>query len=226
MTPGEPESEALVSRGLLRPGEGGEEFVFQLHPQGYKFEEGHVAKLELLPNDAPHSRPSNAQAPIEIENLELRLPVREKPGAGGGVVEEPDPVVIPEGYEPAIDFKSPPAIAPAATKAGNGAAGLAKGRIRATKKFLILRLSCTGPSCSGTLTVSKGKRKLASGPYSIPGGQTQKVSLPLTKAGRKFVARQRQNGAPKKSFAARLAFTDSGRPALFVLKRPVHLKKQ
>jgi predicted acyl esterase len=227
VTPGEPEEEALVTRGILRPGEGGEEFVFQLHPQGYKFEEGHIAKLELLPNDAPHSRASNAQAPIEIKNLELRLPVREKPGSGGGIVEEPDPVVIPEGYEPAIDFKAAvPTVTTEAAKAGVGVAGLAKGGIRATKKFLLLRLSCTGGPCSGTLTVRKGKRKLATGPYSLPGDQTQKVRLPLTKTGRKYVARQRAIGAPKKSFAARLAFTDSGRPALFVLKRPVHLKKK
>ena len=66
-----------------------------------------MAKLELLPDDAPYSRHSNAQAPIEIENLELRLPVREKPGSGGGIVQEPKPVVIPDGYEPAIDFKTP-----------------------------------------------------------------------------------------------------------------------
>ena len=42
---------------LNRPGAGGTGFVFQLHPQAYKFLEGHVAKLELLPSDAPYSRP-------------------------------------------------------------------------------------------------------------------------------------------------------------------------
>ncbi len=226
VTPGAPEEEALVTRGILRPGEGGEEFVFQLHPQGYKFEEGHIAKLELLPDDAPHSRHSNAQAPIEIKNLELRLPVKEKPGSGGGIVEEPDPVVIPEGYEPSIDFKNDAAKGVKALLPGKGAAGLQRGKIRATKKRLILRLNCKGGPCSGTVTVRKGKRKLASGPYEIADGAVQRLSLPLTKGGKKYVARQRQSGAPKKSFAARFAFTDSGRPALFVLKRPVHLKKK
>ena len=222
VTPGEPETEALVTRGIVRPGEGGEEFVFQLHPQGYKFEEGHVAKLELLPNDAPHSRPSNAQTPIEVENLELRLPVLEKPGEGGGIVQPPKPPVIPPGFEPSID--NPPAKPLAAPPAkARGAAGLDRGRIRATKKRLILRLNCKGGPCSGTVTVSKGKRKLASGPYEIAEGAVQRLLLPLSKGGKKFVARRIAAGKRKK-FKARLSFSDSGR-ASFVLKRPVHLKK-
>jgi predicted acyl esterase len=225
VTTGEPESEALVSRGLLRPGEGGKEFVFQLHPQAYKFEEGHIAKLELLPSDAPYSRQSNAQAPIEIENLELRLPVREKPGEGGGIVKEPGPVVIPPGYEPAVDFKKDaPGPGVKAPLPGHGTAGLAKGRIRATKKFLILRLSCTGPPCSGSLSARRGKRTLAMGPYAIPGNQTQRVRLPLTKAGRKFVAAKKRSHAKKKTFPVKLSFTDTGRSGPFELIRPVRLK--
>ena len=152
-----------------------------------------MAKLELLPSDAPYSRPPNTQGPITVSNLELRLPVREQPG---GIVQTPSPPVIPPGYEPAIDYRSTASTGPGvkAPLPGHGAAGLAKGRIRATRKFLLLRLSCTGPPCSGTLTASKGKRKLATGPYSIPGNQTQKVRLPLTKAGRKFVAARKRKG--------------------------------
>jgi hypothetical protein len=216
------ETETLVARGLLRPGAGGTGFVFQLHPQAYKFEEGHVAKLELLPSDPPYSRPPNTQGPITISNLELRLPVREQPG---GIVQTPSPPVIPPGYEPAIGYKTPsttPGVK--APLPDHGAAGLAKGRIRATKRFLLLRLICTGPPCSGTLTASKGKRKLATGPYSIPGNQTQRVRLPLTKAGRKFVAARKRKGK-KKTFPAKLSFTDAGRSAIFELKRPVHLGK-
>ncbi len=45
--------ETLVARGLWRPATGGPtEQVFQLHPNGWKFAEGHVPKLELLPADA------------------------------------------------------------------------------------------------------------------------------------------------------------------------------
>jgi X-Pro dipeptidyl-peptidase-like protein len=91
-------TEQLVARGLLRPGSGGRGVVFQLHPQAYRFAAGDVVKLELLPDDAPYSRPSNLQAPITVSNLELRLPVREAPGALGGLVQAPAPKVLPPGY--------------------------------------------------------------------------------------------------------------------------------
>ena len=220
MAPGGTES--LVARGLLRPGAGGTGFVFQLHPQAYKFEAGHIAKLELLPSDPPYSRPPNTQGPITISNLELRLPVREQPG---GVVQTPSPPVIPPGYEPAIDYRKAAAPAGPAAKAPSGVVGLAKGGIRATRKFLILRLRCAGPPCSGTLSASRGKRMLAKGAYAIPGDQTQRVRLPLTKAGRKFVAAKKRSHSKKKTFPAKLSFADAGRPALFELKRPVHLKR-
>jgi predicted acyl esterase len=97
----------LVARGLWRPapGSGPQRQVFQLHPNGYRFEPGHVAKLELLPADVPYGRPTNAQAPVTLANVELRLPVRERPGAGGGMVERPAPKVVPAGYELARDFR-------------------------------------------------------------------------------------------------------------------------
>jgi predicted acyl esterase len=80
-------TERLVARGLLRPGSGGSGVVFQLHPQAYRFEAGHVAKLELLPSDAPYARPSNLQAPITVSNLSLRLPVHDPPHSLGGLVQ-------------------------------------------------------------------------------------------------------------------------------------------
>jgi fermentation-respiration switch protein FrsA (DUF1100 family) len=215
-------TESLVARGLLRPGAGGTAFVFQLHPQAYKFEEGHVAKLELLPSDAPYSRPPNTQGPITVSNLELRLPVREQPG---GVVQTPSPPVIPPGYEPAIDYRRAAAPAGPAAKAPSGVVSLAKGGIRATRKFLTLRLRCAGPPCSGSLLASRGKRMLARGAYAIPGDRTQTVHLPLTAAGRKFVAAKKRSRSRKKTFAAKLSFADAGHPAVFELKRPVHLKR-
>src|SRR6185503_18497028 len=99
-----------------------------------------------------------------------------------GIVQTPSPPVIPPGYEPAIDYRTAAAPAGPAAKAPSGVVGLAKGGIRATRKFLILRLRCAGPPCSGSLAASRGKRTLATGPYAIPGDQTQKVGLPLTKA--------------------------------------------
>ena len=86
--------QTLVARGLYRPDPGGRQ-VFQLHPNGWKFENGHIAKLELLPNDSPYGRPTNGQAPVTVANLDLRLPVRERTAG------EPLPSVLPSGQTPA-----------------------------------------------------------------------------------------------------------------------------
>jgi hypothetical protein len=216
--------ETLVARGLVRPGEGGKEFVFQLHPQAYRFAPGEVPKLELLPSDAPYARPSNAQAPLTVSNLELRLPVIEKPGSVEGV-ESPAPPVYPTGYEPAIGYPARPATTTKANP-GPGAIGLSRGGIRATKKALLIPIICTGPSpCAGNLSVSSKHRTLAAGPYSLPTSSSQRLRLPLTKAGRKLIAARRQKaGGHKKprTLPANLSFADSGRPTPLSLTRPVH----
>jgi Acetyl xylan esterase (AXE1) len=96
----------LVARGLWRPkvANAAAPQVFQLHPNGWRFEAGHVAKLELLPNDSPYGRASNGQQDVRVNNLELRLPVRERPGSLGGLVEAPAPRVVPQGYALAGDY--------------------------------------------------------------------------------------------------------------------------
>jgi hypothetical protein len=94
------DEETLVARALYRPEAGSDQkVVFQLHPNGYKFENGHVAKLELLPQDEPYGRHSNGQAPITVSNFDLRLPVLEQPGSNS-MVTEPAPKFIPDGYQP------------------------------------------------------------------------------------------------------------------------------
>jgi len=95
----------LVARGIYRPevGERPTRQVFQLHPNAWRFEAGHVPKLELLPADAPYGRSSNGQQPIGVSNLELRLPVLEQPGTGP--VTAPAPKVVPDGYELAPDYR-------------------------------------------------------------------------------------------------------------------------
>jgi hypothetical protein len=98
----------LVARGTYRPAASGRQ-VFQLHPNGYKFEAGHVAKLELLPNDQPYARVSNGQVPITVTNLELRLPVLEQPD--GALVCAPAAKILPAGYAlaPGFGAKAPKA---------------------------------------------------------------------------------------------------------------------
>jgi predicted acyl esterase len=99
-------TETLVARALYRPDVNSTPThqVFQLHPDGWKFASGHVAKLELLPNDSPYGRTSNGQQPITVSNLQLRLPVLEKPN--GGTIQSPAPKVVPAGYTLARDFKN------------------------------------------------------------------------------------------------------------------------
>lgn len=98
-------TKVLINRALWRPANSGYQ-VFQLNPNGWKVEEGHVVRLELLSKDAGgafaaplsnYGRPSNDQQPATIENLELRLPVVESPGALNGLVKTPAKKVLPNG---------------------------------------------------------------------------------------------------------------------------------
>jgi len=101
-------NETLVARGLYRPeinsGTTVSRQVYQLHPNGWNFAQGHIAKLELLPDDQPYGRNSNGQAPVTVSNLELHLPVLEQPGSLGGIVGEPAPKVVPDGYQLGVDY--------------------------------------------------------------------------------------------------------------------------
>ena len=101
-------NETLVARGLYRPETNlaATRQVFQLHPCGWKFAAGHIAKLELLPADQPYGRNSNGQTPIPVANLQLRLPVLEPPDCV--LVGDPAPKVLPAGYTLAADFSAPP----------------------------------------------------------------------------------------------------------------------
>ena len=101
-------TETLVARALYRPdinsGTNATRQVFQLHPNGWKFESGHIAKLELLPADQPYGRQSNGQGPVTVSNLQLRLPVLEQPGALSGLVQSPAGKVVPSGYQLSPDY--------------------------------------------------------------------------------------------------------------------------
>lgn len=231
-------TESLVSRTLYRPNGGNQEAVFQLHPQGYRFAPGHVAKLELLSSDVPYGRASNQQLPIAVSNLELRLPVLEQPGSLGGLVQSPAPKVVPAGYALAAEYQvaasggekaasSKPS--PAVTKLGVG--GIA-GRFSADRRAVLVPLRCGGEGvCSGSVSISikrpggKGRTVLAGGRYSIARGASVHARLPLSKAGRSIVgiklsARRRH---PKLEGVVHLV--DSGRPSL-ILRRAVRLRRR
>ena len=110
--------QTLVARALYRPGEGGARQVFQLHSNAYRFEPGHIVKLELLGQDTPYGRAPNTQFEVELSNLELRLPVAERPD--GTQVLAPSPQVLPEGYAPAPGTAADDTSAPPGEGAGGG----------------------------------------------------------------------------------------------------------
>jgi hypothetical protein len=69
-------SQTLVARGTYRPFGSGKTETFKLHANGWRFEKGHVPKLELLGADFPYTRPSNGVFTIDVKSLQLRLPAR------------------------------------------------------------------------------------------------------------------------------------------------------
>jgi hypothetical protein len=194
--------QTLVARGLWRPATGGPTTqVFQLHPNGWHFAEGHAPKLELLARDAggailnSYGRPSNDQQPVTVSDLELRLPVRERPGTYDGLVGSPAPKVLPKGYKLARDFKNLP----------NPRAKLASGELvvngnemraelRCPRKFEScndLEVTVVGlPSeAAGAAAAASGRFVVATGEVSrIRGGRTRTTDLELTSKGRAYFA--------------------------------------
>ena len=109
----------LVTRAVWRPAasETPVRSVFQLQANAWRFEPGHVAKLELLPKESSFWRESNGQGPVTVSNLELRLPVNEPPGSAGGLVSAPAEKVLRPGLELALPYRSQVRV----TVSGSGA---------------------------------------------------------------------------------------------------------
>jgi predicted acyl esterase len=193
--------QTLVARGLWRPATGESiKQVFQLHPNGWEFAEGHVPKLELLAKDAAggvldsYGRPSNDQQPVTVSNLELRLPVREKPGTHDGLVKQPASKVLPRGYKLARDFKQLPRPRP---KVAGGELTVEGDSLLATlrcpKRFEScneIEVTVLGPrSALGAAASASRKFTVATGEVArIRGGRTKGTRLDLTRLGRRFFA--------------------------------------
>ena len=181
-------TQTLVARGVYRPGvnaiDGGRE-VFQLHPNGWHFAAGHIPKLELLPSDAPYARASNGQGPVTITDLNLRLPVRERPGTGGGVVDIPAPRPLPD----------PGTLAPGFRRSQ---IGLRSGRfVRVRRGRILIGVRCRGNNgaCTASIGVrtgfGKGARRrsvrIARRPvFTVSQNKGRVLRLRLSKAGRKL----------------------------------------
>ncbi len=184
-------TESLISRALFRPAVGSAHQVFQLHPNGYVFAAGHTPKLELLPRDvgssvlATYGRGSNGQGPVTISNLELRLPVLEKPGAAGGYIKAMAPKFLPSGYALAKEFADLPS-----RNASLGKGALTVGGRNGGAPILS---PANWVACHATVQVfasgagSSAKKKaalLAKGKATVAGGKKGKAKLKLTKAGK------------------------------------------
>ena len=199
----------LVSRGLWRPDGDGFQ-VFQVFANGWKVEEGHVLRLELLPRDsgqaAPggafnnYARPSNGQQPVDVSYVDLRIPVLESPGALGGMVTAPAPRVLPDrpGVELAAGNEEIGSITIAnyAKQSNPGALKLA-GKPTVKVKTMKVKLTCAAKfsSCPKTNLVLRTRGKvrgfknavLAKGQgITLNPGKSRTVSLKLTKAARKI----------------------------------------
>jgi predicted acyl esterase len=187
-------TQTLVARGLWRPATGlVDDQPFQLHPNAWVFEEGHVARLQLLPADSDgaglggYGRRSDGQQQVKVRDIEVRMPVRERPGAARGAVRVPLEPVLPEGYELARDFAN----------LGDPRAELAKGALKVKGNKLVAKVRCPSrfDSCNeGSLSVKKaGKKKwtVAKGGFDLSGGETGKVKAKLTKRGKRYFAKRK-----------------------------------
>ena len=185
--------ERLIARGLWRPVSGGpQKQVFQLHPNAWHFDEGHIVKLELLPADSAgtalssYGRKSNGQQDVIVSNLKLRIPVRERPGARDGLVAAPAPKFLPKGYKLAPDYEG-----------RDPRAKLAQGALRVKGSKLVAKVKCPRQfeTCAdGVVDVSsrggnsKRSFKVASGNFDVAGGAKKSVKLELSARGRKVLA--------------------------------------
>jgi fermentation-respiration switch protein FrsA (DUF1100 family) len=172
------ETETLVARGLWRPAVGSkpQQKVFQLNADGYRFEPGHVARLELMATDTPYGRTSNDQQPIKVSNLQLRLPVLERPGSARGLIKAPAQRVVPKGYRLADEFRDLREL---------GARPARRARVRGHRLRVGIRCPKAWSACNrGHLRVHglgrSAKRLAGQGRFArIAGGRTRVVSVRL-----------------------------------------------
>ncbi|MCB0861126.1 MAG: hypothetical protein KDB54_10780, partial [Solirubrobacterales bacterium] len=203
-------TKSLVARTAYRsPGDGFQ--VIQLNANGWTVAEGHHLRLEVLPFDggnanpaAPlsnYTRPSNDQQPATIEDLQLRIPVQEQPGALNGLVEAPAKRVLPDyaGVELAPGNE---AIGSQTLEQYRKANYPVIGKIKIVKatvkgKTLTARVKCAGSydSCAKATVKFKGAPKKGKGKgvllasksgVTAGAGKTVSVKFKMTSKARKL----------------------------------------
>jgi hypothetical protein len=197
----------LIARGLWRPQTGTKRQVFQLHQNGWHFDEGHVARLQLLAKDAGdgplggYGRASNDQQDVPVKGLELRLPVAEKPGALDGLVEAHEQPFLPKGYElaPGVRGSSP---LPELTGNPLGSDGhTVSAEVRCPSLFATCRdgrivlKARAKPAKSATefpAAFLPGRFVAAIGRFDLKGGEAKTVSMKLTRKARRHLRKHHQ----------------------------------
>ena len=185
----------LVARGIYRPNASGRQ-LFQLNGNAYQFKAGVRLKLQLVAGDdggfgaelGTSFRASNDQRDVKISNVDIRIPVKEKPGSAGGQVKPPLAKTVPSGYRLSSDYRS---------------AKLRIGKATLSGKTVKLTVSCPAGtySCGGNAINLSGKVKgrntkfgSRSGVLVAPGKKAT-ISVTLSKAARKALGGRK---APKK----------------------------
>ena len=183
-------------RGLWRPATGGPtKQVFQLHPNGWNFAEGHVPKLELLPgrlrrraSRGGYGRASDGQQPVAVSDLELRLPVLERPGRSDGLVGAPATEFLPDGYELAADFAALSHPHPKLAKRSSSARARSCSRkVRCPAEFAACNNGKVKVTSKKPKPASK-KPKVAKGKFkTIAGGKTEKAEAEADAEGKQVL---------------------------------------
>ncbi|MBT8149018.1 MAG: hypothetical protein KJO24_03745, partial [Gammaproteobacteria bacterium] len=71
-------TEQLIARGAYRPDASGVQ-VFQMHPIAHFVHDDHHLQLELVGHENPTHRKSNVSYMLSISDIDLRVPVAERP---------------------------------------------------------------------------------------------------------------------------------------------------
>lgn len=152
-----------------------------------------------MASDSPYGRTSNDQQPIQVSDLQLRLPALERPGSSGGFIKAPASKFVPRGYQLADEFKE--LQRPAAKPLGPP---------RLTGGKLLLRIHCPKAwnSCNRGLVRIHGaarsaKRLVAQGRFTrIGGGKIGRFSFRLRPSAMRYL---RVQGGPRVRITVRTA---------------------
>ena len=130
---------------------------------------------------------------MTVANLELRLPVVEHPGSQNGLVKQPAPRVLPDGYALAADYAGLPDLRPTLEQT--------KLKRKGPKLFANVGCPTEWASCNNvkvnvtTKAPDAGKKpnKVASRTYKFgSAGNVRKVGMKLTKKAKRYLRQKSQ----------------------------------